>query len=742
MKTWCILAAALGAGGCVLADTHTLEVEPKDAIVVAGPAAFSLDVRSPAREVEVALDGAVLGRYAPGRRGLTLPASVAAGVHDLAVRELGLPSASTLHRALGFYPSGVAIKSQSPSASEVAPDGPITLGVTFPVTILCPLVTPENAWLESGGARLAVKPRCSDDRLTILFDLQGGLAAQGTVEGVVSGRLFGQAGELRARWSGGIVQVSMGIASPLPNDPPTSTYVIGVSVELGSAAPAQLELRAGSILVATLGGLPQQKSWQVTWETAQVPDGDYPLTVQAPPPFRVAYSPPGAPTVTVDNVPPGLAQCPVLASYRSCLRPVLDGPGFLGDARLVLSGLTVAFFVDHDGNYCPKADDGPSFEPLTPPAYGPADLSGTARLEFDVYTKQFKKGLVTCDQALPRWAPLWGDPLHGIVAAGRIAHVEATDCVNGVCPPAARDAFLAIGAGADAGKVRLWTRSGGAWSSSATLNHDAAASASGLAGRYWIERVGGGAGVVRTDGPDPLNAVAGADATSLAGAMHEPWVLTQDVAAWSEQASQSGRVVVVAGTPLPRRDPGAVADEPAVMFAWALLDGLSAEKLVAYTERAPGGTARLRAARVSSGGVTFLDAIDSLDWTTDARTPTVFGAFGLAAVAWLEHDRVLTEVVTNASSGAVTPLGDATRKAREPRFDPNGRTPVLYWIEETPAGDAIRVARYRSDGWKYDPSPVNEPVSGAVPSFAVDANRVSWVDGAGAVHVRFANFPR
>jgi len=745
-----LLVAALGCAGCVLLDSHSLEVVPGGVAFVSrtpegGAGTFRIEVSSPAREVEVAVDGAVAGRFATGKPlEVPMPSSAAGpGAHEVSVRELGLPSARTARLQAAFYPSAPSVVVVWPRPGEPAPDGPITLGVTFSQTLPRALVTAEHAWILADGVRLPARPRLAADGSTLQLDLGGPLSAHRRVEVVISRRMFGDEGEERVAWRAASIGLQVGVVSPIPNvDPPSSSYVVQVTAaDVGTVVPPWLELRGGPLLIATLEGLPGKRTWQVPWETAAVPDGDYPLTVVAPAGFEVTYSSP-PPTVRIDNVAPGLVACPTLATYASCVRPALDGPGFLGDVRMLLGGVTVEFYERHDGARCPRVDDGPWAEPLVPAAFGPAQMSGTARLEIETQTRSFLRRTVVCEQPLPPWAARWGDPVPGVLAAGDVVLLREETCVDGVCPEAPRDALLAMGTGAAAGKVQLWTRAASGWSAGPPLNRDPAAAASGLSGLYWLERAGGGPGLVRTFSADPLNLDPSAGATSLAASLYEPWVLTSDTAAWSEAAAQ-GRVVVVDGIELPRLASDAVADAPATVWPRGLLEGLEWERLVAWIETPPGGVARLRAARVPQlGPASILGGVDNLDPGVDARSPTVFGGYGVAVVAWLEGDRVIARVITPAGVEDAIPLGDPSRRARAPRLDPNGRAPVLYWIEETGAGDAIRVARRGASGWTLDPVPVNGPLLGEVPSFAVDTQRVSWVDGAGALHVRFANFPR
>ncbi|MFT3914039.1 MAG: hypothetical protein QM704_07965 [Anaeromyxobacteraceae bacterium] len=512
--------------------------------------------------------------------------------------------------------------------------------------------------------------------------------------------------------------------------------------------PPAVQLRAGERVIATLG--PAPPPLPVEWDTTGVPEGTYPLSLAADG-YRFRYTP-APPTLVVANAPAEGITCPaptgdVRPLGDVCVTVVPPAGVTIVEGAFEVAGRTSAAAIP--GNRACSAlarDVGSFWEPLVGPGFEAPDLGGTATFTATLRTAAGVTGTASCTLAWPAWRAPLPDPLPGPVAASEVSLVaDSGTCglLSGLCLGGNDGLLLAIGAGAEAGRVRAWAFTDGGWTSGGSLGGGANVAASALAGDLWVERSAGGPGRLRQAQTIPdLNLDPAADADEPAVSPGGTVVGQSATRAWTE-AQASGRAIVVYGRPVPRLDPAAVASQPAVTEPVALF-GLD-PTFAAWIERAPGGVARVRAATPSPyADPVWYEGVTNADPAVDAAEPAVFAAKGIAIVAWREGGKLLARVVTAGGVGPPEVLNaDPARAARRPRFDADGRTPTLYWLEADAAGgEAIRVRRYTGSSWLLYPQAVNGPAPGAVRSYAVDAHRVVWVDGAGGVHLRVAGFPR
>jgi hypothetical protein len=751
----------LAAAGCVLLDDRQLELRPAGVLFAGeggatdarGRPVVEFEVRSAATMVEVELDGVVQGTRPANRRVTFDPTGLRPGQHLFTVRELDAARPKHASRTLAWYPFLPRMSWVSPSPPE-APLDTTTVRLAWEQPLVSEAVTPAHAWLEADGVRLDATPRLEGDGRVLALDLPAPLGSYGEVVAHATVGLFGSPGTsgVTIAWKGSLVEARIARTTGT-SDLVSGAVGLGVYATQDPRFSPQIELLAGERVVATFDatGTP----WNATWDTTQVPDGDYPLSLRVAPGFRVRYTAP-SPTLTVLNASVGVTSCarapgPFSPLGHDCFTATLSSAGEITGTTFLVAGhiLPVSTLA---GVLCPDVGQYHSpWEPLTPPLFEPTDMDGTAVLQVTTRSPTGVAGGGSCVVAFPPWTAAAGDPLPGLEATGSVALApDGQTCLFTPlsCVDGQGGVVVAIGrSGAEAGKVRGWVRVGAEWTPSAILNREPGSVASGLAGFYWIERTGSGPGhAYSADWAQPLNLDPARDASALGVALGEYWTLTSPTYAWSEEAAPAGRVVVVLRDELPRLHPEAVATAPAVMRPQVLFGPEPYfATFAAWTEAPPGGVARVRAATVpGTEPVVPFDGVDNEDPGIDAAEPTVFAATGVAAVAWREGGRILARVITSQGVGPAVALNaDLSRAARSPRFDGSGRTPTLYWLEaQGDGGEAIRVRRYTGSEWLLYPQPVNGPTPGRVDSFTVESHRVAWVDGEGKVHLRVANFER
>ncbi|MFO0582789.1 MAG: hypothetical protein U0229_10970 [Anaeromyxobacter sp.] len=757
-----LAALALVAAGpsCVLLDDRTLVVRPAD-VLFAGATGdvdhdlepvLELEARTTAARVELLLDGVRVGDHpANGKIRQAFPFSPdvggpATGEHRLTVREVGVARPKEVTLPFEFFPTRPAVVPSPPEG--YAPLDTRTLRLRFEHAPLASRLGADDIRLELDGVPSG-GPRVEGDGTVLAFDLPAPLAAYGTVAVVYPpARLFGARSDrvVRHTWTGALVDATISHEGP---DLVSGKVLLGVA--WSGRFPGAVELRAGERVIATLG--PAPPTLPVEWDTTGVPEGTYPLSLAAEG-YRFRYTP-APPTLVVANAPAEGITCStptgdVRPLADVCVTVVPPAKVTIVDGSFEVAGRTTAAAISGDRACSSLARDVRSFwEPLVAPAFEPPDLGGTATFTATLRTAAGVTGTASCALAWPAWRAPLPDPLPGPVAAREVSLIgESGTCglLPGLCLGADDGLLLTVGAGAEAGRVRAWALTGAGWTPGSFLDAGGAAAASSLAGDLWVERTGGGAGRLRQAQllPD-LNLDPAADADEPAVSPGSTAAGQYAARAWTE-AQASGRAVVAYGKVVPRLDPAAVASQPAVAAPPALFAaGPYDSTFAAWIERPAGGVAVVRAATLSpSLDPVVFEGVTNADPAVDAAEPTVFAAKGIAIVAWREGGRLLARVVTASGVGDPEVLNaDPARAARRPRFDTDGRAPTLYWLEaDAGGGEAIRVRRYTGSSWLLYPQAVNGPAPGVVASYAVDAHRVAWVDGAGGVHLRVAGFPR
>jgi hypothetical protein len=485
----------------------------------------------------------------------------------------------------------------------------------------------------------------------------------------------------------------------------------------------------------------------VSFASTSLPDGEYPLSVRAP-----GYHVSGTlPVIAVDSTPPRLLGCapetspPHEMSSAECVHLVFTEPvyGATSDARLVVAGTARATEVSFHGTalalrLCPSDTVDPAALPAAetvslPPLTDGAGNTGAPG---------------SCEpMTLRAWRAIHGAPLAGIEAAEVAFPDYFCELWADVVAISPQDVT-------GGGKVRAWrlAAAGGPprFEVAETFEGAAGSVAAELSATTWIERVGGGAGLVRTCVPprEPaLNADTGGDASAPAA-----WTRLGTTVAWSEADPAGGRRIRAVNAmwrsspweslgSSPALTPGAVASEPAV-----------AQGMVAWLETPPGGVAQLRAAVPSATRAwTLLPVIANADPGTDAAEPALSSdeAPGRLFVAWREAALVRVQLIEDGvASGDPAVLNvDPARRARTPKFSRIWldlgyfADHYVYWVEDSPRGDEIWARHWNGSEWELLPGPVNAGDPGTeVRSFDVHQRSVVWSDETGAVRLRVAGW--
>jgi hypothetical protein len=327
----------------------------------------------------------------------------------------------------------------------------------------------------------------------------------------------------------------------------------------------------------------------------------------------------------------------------------------------------------------------------------------------------------------------------------------------------------------DAGRLRAARWSGGAWAQAETLSSAGAtasrpAASGGVLGGLgfnfaphlaWVERTAGGPGQIHTAAatggpfqpvrPGPINRHLAHDADEPAIGT-SPLGEGRTVFAWTEADGAGGRAVQallqadgawrqVGGEA--RFDPAGVASAP----SWSATH-LSAPQIT-FLESAPGQPSRVRAtfaAFLASGDYDWSPSGGMLnaDLGASAADPT---STGYTLVAWAEGGTVYARGALNRPFEFLehpVPLNaDPAEVAREPQAYAGAYWGVAF-VEETPQGDQIRLQVLDEDGWHLVDGALNEGVPGPVRSLRVAGTArgavVAWLDAAGHLYLRFANF--
>jgi hypothetical protein len=233
----------------------------------------------------------------------------------------------------------------------------------------------------------------------------------------------------------------------------------------------------------------------------------------------------------------------------------------------------------------------------------------------------------------------------------------------------------------------------------------------------------------------PLNLEPGSDARRLAF-----WSDGNLSLAWLETGSGGAKVVHCRGvyaspTCAEVGAPGLPVDGG--------IDTIGA--LVAFSSRIDGGAAQVRVLRGDAwSGYEDLGAVND-DAGADAFDPALLDGI-YDEVAWIEGGRLFTRKRGNDWLPAVpVATGGAPRWPRLAGGEIE-QASWLVWVEPGTGGDAIRAARRpwlgELEPWATVATAVNVGVPGTVAALAVSRQEpltVTWVDGAGAVHVRVAS---
>lgn len=744
--------------GCLVLDGRdALQVEPAGEIYTyANTDSFYVSVNGSldsftAQVGEIRLDG----RFPANQTVLvSLPSGIANGAHQLVLRAHEGTLPRSVERTL-------VVDRRPPTWSVTPAPGPVTSGEPLTIAVTCsrPLVpssvTPSSARVGYPYQPSLAPPVLSADARTVSFTVPAS-SIRGDIWVFLQVALAGSPYTQQfafGPWSVPIVNV---VVSQPANGQATNG-VITFSATASGAVPPTAELVAGDIVIASLGPPP----WSFDWDTRTTPEGTYPLSLRSS-----GYLFAGSfPWVTIDRTPPALLRCgpeysaPDDARWLDCVVVEFSEP-VLGDPPdLLLGG------VSRNGTwsyYPPGSYDHRGYR-LCPPG-SPIDLAALpAAQTVSLPSQQDAAGNLagpnTCPQmTLPAWRRPWGEgPLP--VAQGALAASEvALWMESGPYYVLQSGTLLALppAGTAGAGLLGLWSGPlASDWSRVRTLNLESSSTASDLGRGVWVERVGTGPGHVYridNDPPGPLNRDPLRDARNPSGTRGGDY--GPPAVAWSEEVASGGRAIFVKsqdgssgvwydlGGPA-LSEPAAVADEPSLARYALFGEG----PVLAWIEKAPSGVPQVRAAWGPSMGVrpppttwTAIPEAANVDSSRAASNPTAWGFATVGkAVAWVEAGQVLARHSAGGWAAQVVNL-DPAAAARLPRLDGSALDATVYWVEESASGDEIWARRWDGSAWILLPGPLNADAPGTVRRLDVDGGAVLWVDDAGGVRFRIANF--
>lgn len=738
--TW-IAAAALACAGCTLLDGRAeVELDPPALPHLKDP--FSITIRARgADRATLLVDDRVIEDSAP----VGAPVSVsvddlADGAHRLTAR-LHAPYAPERTIELFVDRQGPAFGFDPPDGRTVAPDGlTVTVSVDDPSGVFDAEVVSDVGTVE----------RLSDRRWRVAVgSLEEARTASLTFharDSVGNQTLWGGAHYFAPELAGAFREDHPPVYPPscVSCPPARGTIATRGSVwasvsQSGHDVPTAVELLADGVKVGE-SEVSTAGEWYVSWDSAQVADGTHLLELHVP----GWWSSVSGPSITTDNTAPVVSGCRVAPQWEGAVpvwgakvEVILSEPSRL-DGVVVRAGDTIRTIASGVAEI--RTD-------LRVPV--PATLA----IEFPAGSVRDPAGNVAapahCELPLATWIrPLGAGPVADAGAPIAAARAAAGEVI--VTEPPEIDPFVWIGAQgtAEAGQLRSFAGVHNATPGTEAVDVLVGAGVYGWVA--WIERSVGGPGQVylRSDWrlapgmvDGPLNLDPTRDAAELAASVGAiaPFL------AWSEATPEGGRAVMVRGSGRwgPVSDPTRVAGSPAVGGNW-----------VAFVESDPAGGSALRVTDFGGADIGVPPLNDAPGAT--AREPTLCfrsSADG-PALAWSEGDRVLLRTWSwSVPQGWTPPVimnADPLRRARAPRLayafdDPWIEDAWLVFVQETAAGEEIRVRRWDGTTWKLIDAPVNEGVGGGVASLAIAAQAsgppltVTWTDGAGGVYVRAYN---
>ncbi len=761
---WLAWLAALP--GCLVLDGRdALQIEPAGTIYTyMNTNSFYIRVNGSFDTFTVQVGDTLLDGTFPANQTLLVPLQSAFpdGTYRLVVRarEGTVPRSAERTLVVDHKPLTWSV---TPAPGRVTSGEPFTIAVTFSRPLVPSSVTPSSARVGNLYEPSLSPPVLSSDARTVSFTLPSSLDVLGSVsvflEVTPAGSPYWQSFAFGPWFALGVTVV---VSQPL--DGQATNGVITFSATASGELPPSAELLAGDMVVAALGPPP----WNVDWDTSTVPEGTYQLSLRSRGyHFSVSSSSSGFPRVTVDRTPPTIVRCGPQYSrlddvpIRECV-VVEFSEAVAGDPPdLLWGGVSRGVWWTY---YYPSPWEqrgyvacpiGTAIDPAVLP------ITQTVSLPPQKDAAGNPAGPNTCPQmTLPPWRRPWGEgPLvtaQGTLTVGEIvlyAHSSGQDesATLLAIPPAGA---------ATAGAVELWSSSAPSpWTLGRTLNVESSA-ASDLGTGVWVEKLGGGPGHVYridNDPPGPLNHDPAQDARNPSASLLD-WGV--DAVAWSEELPSGGRAIFVkkrqssfptwydeGGPPL--SVPTAVADEPSVGPTYQGAFSGVANLLLAWIETAPGSQPQVRAAlgddRHTIPPVTTWVAfpqVANVDTSQAAAEPS--GWLGdwsgdPAAVAWREGGKVFARHSQSGWTAAELNV-DPASTARLPRLDRGAARAIVYWVEASAGGDQIWARRWDGSTWALLPGPLNAGIPGAVQRLDAAAGTVVWLDDAGAVYFRVANF--
>jgi hypothetical protein len=545
--------------------------------------------------------------------------------------------------------------------------------------------------------------------------------------------------------------------------------------------PTLVRIWAGSYLVAELTGPPPWTA--VTWNTAGIPEGTYPIRAEVPNYLpddpgqggRTSWTPFD---VHVDRTPPRVTCAPptlgAAAGWMRGVVPVEASEPVEGSMELLVNGKVYWPSFDYPSVIDPlhwgfslDVQDVPPFRVEASRTWY-ADLAGNP-------------AIVDCAFDVPAWiAPLGEGP---IAAGGETVHASSADVVvstlGGSVPRVvaawigkggAQDGAAVVSASPDGvlrGRQVISTDGRTATSASVSVRPGGG---SLLDDRPWVAwtEAGGGSqgdlGLVSWDGS--RFAAMAAPGLRTSGRAVRDVVLRQDqmveaeaaavmmeevsAGAWSVRGRRlaGGAWSDVGGAP--GASPGATTGSPSLdTTPWGSTMTGMPSLLVAYLETPPGGVPQVRVTNAYPGtGWAPLAGAANRDPAVAASEPVAVYDVEMG-VAWVEDGQVLaraTDVLHYMYDGGFGPVSvlnrDPARRARFPRasYGRGSREPITFlFVEEGPSGDEIWARRWNGTTWNLLSGPINAGVPGTVTSLSVRDGTIAWTDGEGRLFVRYQN---
>jgi hypothetical protein len=727
------LMLAVAVTGCTLYDGRpSIELEP----AVIAPTAWPFEVTVRGRGgsyAQLVLDGKDLGGPIP----LNVPtwidtSRLVDGIHRLRARldDVPYPVESSertfaLDRApphIYSEPLGGVIESRVPIVAEIRAEDAVTGLVDFTVEV-------DTSVVGDASARVVkVDPRTFRVEASGTLDQVRGVFLNVRATDAVGNQIAVGWGWLAPSFGGG------GFYWFDPYRPIRGIVSIRGWIQPSWEVPSVIDLFAGGIPVAEAPNV--GNTWEVSWNTTNVPDGTYHLELGS-----VGWYPRlGGPTVAVDNTPPVFQGCTVPPEFSGAVSvhaPVspaanetLTWGGDVPEMRIDGTSVGVTSCgTGYDQGWCTVAG-------VQVPAV--LDVFFPEGTETDLAGNPMPAG--QCTLPLPEWVTPAGSGAMRFGGVTLEAAAATVDVTTGL-PQPAFVAWIPSPAAAGAGELMV---------NGEIMNVEPGSTASdpqlGSWGSLaWIERAAGGPGHVYfhaafgAGATGPLNAAANREARDLAIARSD----TSEEIAWTEDTPQGGRIIwtsVGAGGAY-----GPVTDDPSVVTEAPAVDSY---RRVAYVERAAGGAnlVWVRVPRADGSGWDPLGGIPmNRDLAQAAGEPTIVSTSSTTIVAWTEAGQVLAREWTGAAWGDPVVLNaDAARPARAPRFQGTWWPDDVWlvFVEDTASGEQIRARRFEGGAWRLIDSPVNAGVPGPVATLSVHQDAplsVVWTDLAGRVYLRSYN---